>query len=92
MIVHEAGYSITAADDGTFIFARPDGTILPGCPRLPEPDGDLGSQHEADITAETIIPAGLADKFSLDLSIWAYFANARVAGERRQADEQQLAA
>jgi hypothetical protein len=92
MIVHAFGYIITLADDGTFIFAKPDGTILPNCPRIPEADGDLSSRYAADITADTIVPAGLADKFDLGLTIWAYFANLRVAEERRQAYEQQLAA
>ena len=92
MIVHAAGYIITLADDGTFIFAKPDGTILPDCPKIPEPDGDTSNQYAAGITAGTIIPAGLADKFDLGLTIWAYFANARVAEERRRAHEQQVAA
>ena len=82
MIVHASGYIITLADDGTFIFTKPDGTIIPNCPRLPEADGDFSSQHAADITADSIIPAGLADKFDLDLTIWASFANARLAEER----------
>ncbi|HUB37478.1 MAG TPA: DUF222 domain-containing protein [Streptosporangiaceae bacterium] len=85
MIVHAFGYIITPADDGTFIFTKPDGTILPNCPRLPEASGSIRNQHQADITADSIIPGGLADKFDLDLTIWASFANARLAGERRQA-------
>jgi len=92
MIVHAAGYIITLADDRTFVFARPDGTILPDCPKIPEPDGDTSSQYDAGTTAGTIIPAGLADKFDLGLTIWAYLANARVAEERRRAQEQQVAA
>jgi hypothetical protein len=72
---------------GTFIFTRPDGAILPNCPPLPETHGDIRSQHQANITAHTIIPVGLADKFDLDLTIWASFANARLAQERAQAQE-----
>jgi hypothetical protein len=50
-------------------------------------------------TAETetdlaqLVPDGLADKFDLDLAIWAAFANARIDRERRQQQhEHQLAA
>jgi hypothetical protein len=87
MIVHAFGQIIIVAGDGTFIFTTPDGTILPNCPRLPAADADLSSQHQAGITAHTIIPSGLADKFDLDQTIWAYFANARLAEERRQEHE-----
>jgi 5-methylcytosine-specific restriction endonuclease McrA len=87
MIVHAFGYMITLAGDGTFIFAKPDGTILPTSPPLSEPDSHIASQHTADITARTIIPAGLADNFDLDQTIWAYFANARLAEERAQESE-----
>ena len=85
MIVHAYGYIITLADDGKYVFARPDGTILPNCPQLPQPRGGIASQHAADVTADTIIPAGLGDKLDLDFTIWACFANARVAEERRAA-------
>jgi len=90
MIVHAFGYIITIAADGTFIFAKPDGAILPNCPPLPQTDDRIASQYTASITARTIIPAGLADKFDLDQTIWAYFANARHTEERAQ--EQELAA
>ena len=92
MIVHAFGYLITQAGDGTFIFTKPDGTLLPNSPPLPGTRGDITSQHQARITQDTIIPAGLADKFDLDQTIWATFANARIAEERRQAHEQELAA
>ena len=90
MIVHAYGYIITMVD-GQYIFTRPDGTIVPACPPLPDADGDITSQHAADITADTIIPAGLGDKLDLDFTIWACFANTRIAEERR-ALEQELAA
>jgi hypothetical protein len=92
MIVHAAGYIITLTDDGTFIFAKPDGTVVPNCPRLPEAEGDISCQHTTDITADTIIPAGLGDKLDLDFTIWACFANARIPEERRHAGERELAA
>jgi hypothetical protein len=86
------GYIITVADNGTFIFTKPDGTIMASCPLLPQAHGDISSQHAVGITADTIIPAGLADKFDLDLTIWASFANARIAEERAQEQEQGLEA
>jgi Domain of unknown function (DUF222) len=90
MIVHALGYLITPADGGRFTFTRPDGTVLPASPPLPEADGDITSWHDADITADTIIPAGLGDKLDLELAIWACFANARVAEESgRQQDQDQ---
>jgi 5-methylcytosine-specific restriction endonuclease McrA len=86
VIVHALGYLITA-DHGRFAFTRPDGQRVPACPALPGSDGDLAVCHDADITTDTIIPIGLADKLDLDLAVWACFANARVAAER--ASEQQ---
>jgi 5-methylcytosine-specific restriction endonuclease McrA len=83
MIVHAYGYIITLTDDGTFIFAKPDGTIVPDCPQLPEADR---------VTADTIIPPGLGDRLDLDFTIWACFANARIAADRRQASEREPAA
>jgi hypothetical protein len=87
MIVHAYAYIITVADDGRFVFTEPDGTILPNCPPLPQTHGDISSQHAAGITPDTIIPAGLADTFNLDFTIWASFANARIAEERRHQQE-----
>ena len=54
--------------------------------------GDITSQHTADITPDTIIPAGLAGNFDLGQTIWAAFANAQHAEQRRQAHQPQLAA
>jgi 5-methylcytosine-specific restriction endonuclease McrA len=92
VIVHALGYLITHAHGG-FAFNRPDGQPVPSGPALPGSDGDLASCHDADITTDTIVPAGLGDKLDLDLAIWACFANARVAAEQAsQHQEQDLAA
>jgi hypothetical protein len=56
-------------------------------PGLPGSDGDLTGCHAADITIETIIPAGLADKFDLELAIWACLGNARIKAERAAEDQ-----
>jgi hypothetical protein len=56
-------------------------------PPLPGSDGDLAACHDAEITTETIVPTGLADKFDLDLAIWACFANARITAERANEDQ-----
>lgn len=93
VIVHALGYLITTAPDGTFAFTRPDGQPMPNNPGLPGSDGDLSRCHDADITTDTIIPAGLADKLDLDLAIWAAFANARLDQQaRQQQHEPQMAA
>ena len=93
VITHARGYLITPAATGTFAFTRPDGQPMPSSPALPGSDGDLARCHDADITTETIIPAGLGDKLDLDLAIWACLANARTDQQRAsQQHEQDLAA
>jgi 5-methylcytosine-specific restriction endonuclease McrA len=93
VIVHALGYLITTLPDGTFTFTRPDGQPMPAAPSLPGSDGDLTACHSADITTDTIIPDGLADKFDLEIAIWAAFANARIDRERQQQrHEHELAA
>ena len=92
VIVHALGYLITPGQDGTFAFTRPDGQAMPNGPALPGSDGELARCHDADITTDTIIPAGLGDKLDLDLAIWACFANARIDREAAQQHEQHLAA
>jgi hypothetical protein len=82
VIVHALGWVIAPASGGGFVFTRPDGQFMPNCPTLPGSDGDLAACHDAEITTETIVPTGLADKFDLDLAIWACFANARITAER----------
>ena len=42
-VVHDRGYTIAAPPGGAFTFYRPDGTPLPSCPPLPEPDGRIGA-------------------------------------------------
>jgi hypothetical protein len=89
------GYLISPAPScGGFAFTRPGGQPLPGNPELPHSDGDLTRWHDADITIDTIVPTGPADKLDLELAIWACFANARIAAERAAEGqrEQHLAA
>ena len=86
VIVHALGYLITPTQGG-FAFTRPDGQPVPRAPALPGSDGDLARCHDADITTDTIVPIGLADKLDLDMAIWACFANARIDAE--QASQQQ---
>jgi 5-methylcytosine-specific restriction endonuclease McrA len=93
VIVHALGWLIAPAATGGFGFTRPDGQRMPTGPALPGSDGDLAGCHDADITTETIVPAGLGDKLDLDLAIWACFANARLDQQRAgQQHEQDLAA
>jgi hypothetical protein len=85
-LVHDRGYLITAPPGGrgTFAFGRPDGTPLPSCPSLPEPDGPVGQAHDADITPDTIIPPWHGERLDLDHAIWTCFANARTRQHRGQ--------
>jgi len=83
MLVHDRGYLIAAARDGTFTFYRPDGTAIPASPALPEPDGIIGDCHDADITLETIIPPWYGERLDLDYAIHVCFANARTEQERQ---------
>jgi hypothetical protein len=76
MLVHERGYLIAAARDGTFAFYRADGTAIPGCPALPPPGGTIGDCHDADITPDTIIPPWYGERLDLDYAIYVCFANA----------------
>ena len=69
VIVHALGWLITPARGGGFAFTRPDGQPMPSSPALPASDGDLAGCHDAQITTDTIIPAGLGDKLDLDLAI-----------------------
>ncbi len=87
MLVHERGYLIAAARDGTFTFYRPDGTAIPASPPLPQPDGTIEDRHDADITPETIIPPWYGERLDLDHAIYVCFANAaNAAGQASQHD------
>jgi hypothetical protein len=93
-IVHRKGYVITPSLGG-WQFTRPDGALVDRCPCLPEPDGHISDCHDASISMDTIVPAWYGDKLDLDFTIWACFANATIAAERRQrtdADQPQPAA
>jgi Domain of unknown function (DUF222) len=88
MLVHERGYLIAARPEGGFAFYRPDGTTLPTCPVLPEPEGSIGETHDADITPETIIPPWYGERLDLDHAIYVCLANARTDEEKRADREQ----
>ena len=83
MLVHDRGYLIAAARDGTFSFYRPEGTAIPASPPLPAPDGMIEDYHDAEITPETVIPPWYGERLDLDYAIHACFANARTEQERR---------
>jgi hypothetical protein len=80
----------------TWMLHDHDGRHVPNSPALAGGDPDLAACHDALITAETIVPAGLADTFDLELTIWACLANARLAQqlatEQTGRQEQGLAA
>jgi hypothetical protein len=82
VIVHEVGYLITRNDQGGFTFTRPDGTVMPASPRPPAPaGGNITTTHDTHITPDTIQTAA-GERMNLHLTIWAAFANARIARER----------
>ena len=83
MLVHERGYLIAAARDGTFTFYRPDGAAIPASPPLPQPGGTIGDCHDADIDPDTIIPPWYGERLDLDYAIHVCFANARAEQERQ---------
>jgi Domain of unknown function (DUF222)/HNH endonuclease len=84
-VVHDRGYLIaTLPGSGPFAFYRPDGTRLPSCPPLPEPDGAISQAHDAAITPDTIIPPWYGERLDLDHAIYVCFANARTREEREQ--------
>jgi hypothetical protein len=82
MLVHERGYLIAAARDGTFTFYRPDGVAIPASPPLPQPGGTIGDCHDADIDPDTIIPPWHGERLDLDYAIHVCFANARAEQDR----------
>jgi hypothetical protein len=81
MVVHEPGYLIAATPGGGFTFYRPDHTPLPTSPALPPPEGSIEDAHDAEITAETIIPPWYGERLDLDHAIYVCFANARTGEE-----------
>jgi hypothetical protein len=89
MLVHDRGYLIAARPGGTFAFYQPDGTPLPDCPPLPDPDGSIGDWHDAEITPDTIIPLWYGERLDLDFAIYTCFANAENAEKqaRQQRDQ-----
>jgi hypothetical protein len=76
MLVHDRGYLIAAARDGTFVFYRPDSTEIPASPTMPPAGGTVEDFHDADITPETIIPPWYGERLDLDHAIYVCFANA----------------
>jgi Domain of unknown function (DUF222)/HNH endonuclease len=87
-VVHDRGYTIAARPGGAdFAFYRPDGTRLPPCPPLPEPEGPIGAAHDAEITPDTIIPPWYGERLDLNHAIWACFANARTREERERGQD-----
>jgi HNH endonuclease len=88
VLVHERGYLIAAARDGTFAFCRPDGTRIPACPALPEADGSIAGSHEAEIGPDTIVPTWYGERLDLDHAIYVCFANAENQSRRQSQQEQ----
>jgi hypothetical protein len=84
MLVHERGYLIAAARDGTFAFFRADGTAIPASPALPDTEGTIEGCHDAQITPGTIVPPWYGERLDLDHALYVCLANA--ANRARQHD------
>jgi 5-methylcytosine-specific restriction endonuclease McrA len=83
-LIHDRGYLIAAGPGGAFAFYRPDGTAVPASPALPTADGTIDGCHEADVTANTIVPPWYGERLDLDHAIYVCLANAR--NQARQHD------
>ena len=84
-LIHRRGYSIGTAAPSMFAFFRPDGQRIPDSPPLPEPDGPLGGQHDAEITPGTIVPPWYGERLNLDYAIAVLFGNQQARQARQQA-------
>jgi hypothetical protein len=88
-LVHDRGYLIAPRPGGTYAFYHPDGTPLPDCPPLADPDGSIGDWHDAEITPDTIIPLWYGERLDLDFAIYTCFVNAENAEKQaRQPHDQ----
>jgi 5-methylcytosine-specific restriction endonuclease McrA len=76
-LVHERGHLIAPGPGGTFAFYRPDGTAVPASPAPPRTDGTIDGCHEAEITADTIVPSWYGERLDLDHAIYVCLANER---------------
>ena len=90
-LVHDKGYFI-AGTPGGFAFYSPQGTLMPGCPKLRAGPGGISTAHNAVITPATIIPPSSGGRLDLNLAIWITFANTRVKTERREREQAGAAA
>ena len=52
---------------------------------MPEPDGPLHGQHDAEITPETIVPPWYGERLDLDYAIAVLFGNQQARQARREA-------
>jgi len=82
--VHEGGYTVEVAEDGTVLFYRPDGQVIDPAPkaRIDPDDGGIEQRnrdHGLDITATTVTTNWSGD--TLDLSL----ATDNIMWDRRRA-------
>ena len=82
MVVHDRGYLIAAAQDGTFAFYDPGGSVIPPSPALPAPDGAIAEVHDAEVAADTIIPPWSGERLDLDYAIYTCLANEKILKDR----------
>jgi Domain of unknown function (DUF222)/HNH endonuclease len=75
-VIHEDGYKLDRAPDGTLRFRRPDGRLLPEVPPPPiipaDPVQDLRARHEAQglrLHARTTLPGWLGERLDVGYAI-----------------------
>jgi hypothetical protein len=75
-MVHEGGYTISRARDGTWAFTRPTGDVVELPERPPSSHADLARMTQADgrrIERDPLAPEGAGESLDLDYVTWALF-------------------
>ena len=75
-LVHEGGYTMSRAHDGTWIFTRPTGSVVEVPERPPSSPVDLTRSNKSGgrkIEREPLAPEGAGEGLDLDYVTWALF-------------------
>ncbi|HZP28216.1 MAG TPA: DUF222 domain-containing protein, partial [Acidimicrobiia bacterium] len=78
-VVHEGGWGIALAPDGTVTITKPDGTVFAAPPPAIDPgDGGIEARNAASgerVTVDTAVPAWCGDRLDLNHVLVALFHN-----------------
>lgn len=75
-MVHEGGYTMSRARNGTWTFTRPNGSVVEVPERPPSSPEDLTQSNESngrEIEREPLAPEGAGEGIDLDYVTWALF-------------------